>query len=78
MTREQAERRCAELNDAAVEGDPGRWMVQQADGGEWKPVHVSLPGLAASRGPLKETTAARPSPEAEDPQIPDWKIAPPG
>ena len=77
MTRAEAERRCAELNDAAEPGGDGRWMVQEA-GGEWRVVQVHAPGLEGNRGPLTESTNARPKPEAENPAIPDWKHAPPG
>jgi hypothetical protein len=65
VTRAEAERRCAELNS----GDgPGHWMVQEIEGGEWRAVAVQLPGLEGTRGPLTESTVARPRPEAEDPR----------
>jgi hypothetical protein len=68
MTRDEAERRCAELNDAAEEGASGRWMVQEGEGGDWHAVQVQLPGLTGNRRPLKESTEARPRPEADDPR----------
>lgn len=68
MTRDEAERRCAELNEAAGEGAAGRWMVREGEGGEWEAVHVNVPGMKA-RDPLKETIEAKPKPPtAEDPR----------
>ena len=75
MTREEAQARCAALNGS---GRPGRWLAQQ-DGDDWRVVQVRLPGLDEPRAPLTESTEARPRPPfADDPAIPDWKIAPPG
>jgi hypothetical protein len=77
MTRDDAERRCAELNHAADDGAAGRWMVQEGEGGEWHAVHVNVPGLKP-RDPLKETIEARPRPPtADDPRPSSVQNAPP-
>ena len=77
MNRDEAERRCAELNDAADEGAPGRWMVREAEDGEWVAVHVNVPGMKA-RDPLKETIETRPKPPtADDPRPSSVRAAPP-
>ena len=77
MTREEAEARCAELNGERAAGDPGHWMAREAEGGGWEAVRVSLPGLEGTRGPLKESTEARPRPEADDPRPSNVQQIPP-
>ena len=77
MTRDEAEQRCAELNEASGEGAPGRWMVREGDGGEWEAVHVNVPGMKA-RDQLKETIEARPRPStADDPRPSSVQQVPP-
>ena len=76
MTREEAEARCAELNAAREEGDPGHWLTREGEDG-WEVVRVNVPGLA-ERGPLKETTEARPRPPtADDPRPSSIQQVPP-
>ena len=77
MTRDEAERRCAELNEAAGEDTADRWLVQEGEGGEWHAVHVSVPGMKP-RDPLKETIEARPRPPtADDPRPSTAQQVPP-
>jgi hypothetical protein len=67
MTHAEARTRCSELNDAAA-GEPGvRWMLREAQPGEWSPVRVRMPGLRLS-GPLSTSQESRPRPGASDPQ----------
>ena len=76
MTRAEAEARCAELNAAREADDPGHWMAREAGDG-WEAVRVNVPGLA-ERGPLKETTEARPRPQtADDPRPSSVQQVPP-
>ena len=77
MTRDEAERRAEELTEAAEPGSLGRWMVQEAKGGGWQVVQVSVPGIN-ERGPLKESVEARPRPPtADDPRPSGVQQAPP-
>jgi hypothetical protein len=77
MTRDDAERHAAELNETAGEAAAGRWMVREGEGGEWEAVHVNVPGMKA-RDPLKETIEARPKPPmADDPRPSSIRAAPP-
>ena len=63
MTRAEAEQECAERNRALAENEPGvRWLVREAEPGDWRAVRVVIPG-AHARGPLKTSTQARPRPE---------------
>jgi hypothetical protein len=74
VTREEADARCTELNEA---GGPGHWLVREREGGEWSVVRVDLPGVEGTRGPLKESTEARPRPEPDDPRPSIMRNIPP-
>jgi hypothetical protein len=59
MTHDEAIARCQELNQA-----PDReqhWFVKQTRPDDWELVSVDVPGRH-QRGPLKESTQARPEP----------------
>ncbi|HWH12063.1 MAG TPA: hypothetical protein VG165_13115 [Solirubrobacteraceae bacterium] len=65
MSRDEAERDCAERN--AVPGaQPGvHWLAREFSPGEWSAVRVVIPGLTGrgAIGPLKTTTESGPRPE---------------
>jgi hypothetical protein len=77
VTREEAEARCASLNAELAEGDARHWLVREASEGGYEVVRVNLPGLSGTRGPLKESTEARPRPEADDPRPSNVQQIPP-
>lgn len=65
MSRDEADRQCAERN-AASSGQPGvRWLVREVTPGDWRAVRVVIPGLAGVGpiGPLKTSTESGPRPE---------------
>lgn len=67
MTRSEAQKRCAELNDAAA-GEPGvRWMARETSTGDWTAVRIRLPGVRAT-GPVTTGQESRPQPDAADPR----------
>lgn len=77
MTRDEAESRATELNDARAEGDAGTWIVSQTPEGGWRPVRVAAPGFKGVH-PLKATVESRPRPrDAEDPRPSTFRDVPP-
>ena len=63
MTRDEAERRAAELNRE----QPGyRWLAHDRDG-TWEVARLSLPG-GIRLDSLKEGVESKPRPEAPDPR----------
>ncbi len=75
MTHEQAAARCEQLN-REEDGDR-HWFAHEVGPDEWEVVSVTAPGLP-HHGPLKESVASRPEPDAPDPRpslmrnIPPW------
>ena len=73
MTRDEALARAEQLNRERAEDDPSRWMTQRGDGGEWRVVRVTTPGLSAIR-PIKGTVEAKPKPpQADDPRTANFR-----
>ncbi|MEA2307030.1 MAG: hypothetical protein QOH43_4310 [Solirubrobacteraceae bacterium] len=52
MTRDEARRRCAELNRGSADRAAGRWIAQDLGARGWRVVHVRAPGLGTPAGPL--------------------------
>jgi hypothetical protein len=77
VTRAEAELECTERNREAADQPGVRWLVREAEPGDWRAVRVVIPGMHA-RGPLKTSTEARPRPEEPlDPRPlvnPNWGI----
>ena len=75
MTRDEAERRAAQLN-AATTDPSGTWTAQRI-GSEWHVVKIA--GAAVhTNAPLKATTEQRPKPDyAPDPRPLNEQNAPP-
>ena len=67
MTRDEADRRAAELNREHPERAQYRWLVRES-GGDFAVARVALPpGVRID--PLSETSEARPRPpQADDPR----------
>jgi hypothetical protein len=65
MTRSEAQKRCAELNDAAAEEPGVRWMPRELPPGEWSAVRVRVPGMRAT-GPLITGQESPPEPDGTD------------
>jgi hypothetical protein len=65
MTRDEAERDCAERNAASGARPGAHWLVREVSPGDWGAVRVVIPGLAGlgPTGPLKTTTVSGPRPE---------------
>jgi hypothetical protein len=59
VTHEDAIARCEQLNHD--QSSEQQWFVKQTGPDGWELVSVSVPG-ARGRGPLKESTEARPEP----------------
>ena len=67
MTRDQAQRRAAELNRDHPDRHAARWLAREGEDG-WEVVRVRLPG-GVRIDPLTTTTEAKPRPpEADDPR----------
>jgi hypothetical protein len=65
MTREEADRECAERNAAAGARPGSHWLVRERAPGDWGAVRVVIPGLAGVEpvGPLKTSSESGPRPE---------------
>lgn len=75
MNRDEAAARCAELN--REETGERHWFPKQVAAEEWDVVSVSGTGFHP-RGPLKETSEARPSPsDPPDPRPSIFRNVPP-
>jgi hypothetical protein len=66
MTRQEAERRSAELNREHPDRGAYRWMPRERAGG-WEVVRIAVPG-GVRLDPLKEGVESKPRPEAPDPR----------
>lgn len=77
MTRDEAERRSADLNAQRAEGDAATWIVTNTKDDGWQPARVMAPGFKGVH-PLKATVAARPRPrDADDPRPSTFRDVPP-
>ena len=73
MTHYEAVAECERLSREHPERETHRWAPRQAGDGSWEVARLALPeGLR--RGPLHETTEAKPRPpEADDPRPAQWR-----
>jgi hypothetical protein len=62
MTRDEARRRCAELNRGSADRAAGHWIAQDLGARGWRVVHVRAPGLGTPPDPVAPF-AAWPWPE---------------
>ena len=74
MTRDEAQQRCSELNDAPDAPKGVRWMAKEKAPGEWAVVKLRVPGMP-TKGPLSTAQESRPSVDPPDtrPMVnPNW------
>jgi hypothetical protein len=71
MTREEAQRACAELAESSPERETHRFFPREDDSGEWQVAKVNLPGGNKKLG--TETKAETRPPNGEDPRPAYWR-----
>ncbi len=76
MTRSEAQKRCAELQAVAREGDV-RWMARETSEGDWTVVRLKVPGMPAKmriQGTGQQSPPRPHAPDVGSPVNPNWGV----